>query len=75
MKVMIVLTLVVAVAIAADSKTADASNVVGSMLAAKTRLPTVNATLNATLNATESANSTVHTMNKRSLIDKSEGKR
>lgn len=70
MKVIVVLTMAIVVVMAADSKTADA-NVVGSMLAAKTRLSAVN----VTLNATESANSTVHTMTRRSMIDKSEGKR
>lgn len=72
MKVMVVFALAVAVAMAADSTTADASNVVGSLLAAKTRLPAVN----VTLNASEPANSTAHKITPRNLrIDKSEGKR
>lgn len=79
---LIVFVVVFGVAMAAESKeadvkTTDASNVVGSLLAAKVRPSAVNATLNATesVNATESAKATV-TVNKRSIgVDKSEGKR
>lgn len=69
---MLILTLFVTAALATESKTSDGSNVVGSLLAAKTRVIAVN----GTANGTETSNSTVKAMTKRSLnIDKSEGKR
>lgn len=72
-KIAIVFVLAVAVALADESVSADNSNVVASLLAAKAARLTA---VNATLNSTESANVTVKALTKRSLgIDKSEGMR
>ncbi len=73
-KVTVVLVLVLAVVSAAESKNKTAkANVVGSLLAAKARLPAVNTTLNVTgpKNSTDRP-----TMVRRSVgFDKSQGKR
>lgn len=75
---MLLFVFVLGVAMAAESKeadvktTTDASNVVGSLLAAKARTSAVN----GTLNATESVNATETVNRRRSIgVDKTEGKR
>lgn len=72
-KLIVALVLTLAVVSAAVSKNnTKASNVVESLLAAKTRLTAVN----ATANATESKDTAKPNLTKRSLgVDKSQGKR